>query len=114
MALYGLGPLQAIQLLHIPSTDGVASLSLTSGLSTQVSVPVGAHAASFSFNADIWVTYGASTAGAVSPSSGSSAGSSASAEFNPTIRYFGSTQGTTGINIYSDFTCKGSVTFYGG
>ncbi len=112
MALYGLGPLALTQLLHNPSTDACANLSLTSGISTSVAIPTGAKAVMFSFNADIWVTYGASTAGAVSPSSGTSAGSTASAEFNPTMRAI-STGGTTQINIYSDFTCKGSVSFYG-
>ena len=109
MALTQLGPLSINQVIHAPSTDGVASVVLTSGISTQVSIPVGAKIAAFAFNADIWVTYGAST-GSISPSSGSSAGSTASAEFNPTIRYLPGN--TTGINICSDFTCKGTVSFY--
>jgi len=112
MSLAGGSPLLYNQVLHIPSTDGVASVPLTSGVAQQVAVPVGARAAAFGFNADIWVTYGASTAGAIHPSSYSSAGSTASAEFNPTIRYFGSTQGTTAINVYSQFTCNGTISFY--
>lgn len=110
MALGLLGPLSANQIIHAPSTDGVANLSLTSGVSTQVAIPANARVVAFAFSADIWVTYGASTAGAISPSSGTSAGSTASAEFNPTVRYLPGN--TTGINIYSDFTCKGSVSFY--
>lgn len=112
MALGSIGPLSPTQLIHIPSTDATANLSLTSGLAAQVTVPSGARVASFSFNADIWVSYGATTAAAISPSSNTSAGSTACAEFNPTIRHIGSTAVTTGISVYSDFTCKGSVSFY--
>lgn len=113
MGLAGASPLRYDQVLHIPSTNGVASVALSSGVAQQVAIPSGAKACAFAFSNDIWVTYGASTAGAISPSSASSAGSTASAEFNPTIRYFASTAATTAINIYSDYTCKGTVSFYG-
>ena len=111
MTIGTLGPLSATQLLHCPSSDGVSNMSLTSGTAQQIAVPTGAHAAAFAFNADIWVAFG-TTQVAASPSSYSSAGSTAACEFNPTIRYFGSTAGTTAISVYSDFTCKGSVSFY--
>ena len=112
MALADASPLLYNQVLHIPSTDGVANVHLPSGIAQQVAIPSGARAASFAFDADIWVTYGASTAGAIHPSSYTSAGSTASAEFNPTIRYFASTAGTTAINVYSQLTCKGTISFY--
>lgn len=113
MALFGTGPLRLDQLLHIPSTDAVASVVLTSGTPEQITPPSGARVAVFSFGADIWVNYGASTDGAIAPAASSSAGSTQSAEFNPTTRWIGSTADCTGINVYSDFTCKGSVSFYG-
>lgn len=112
MALAGASPLVYGQVVHRPSTDGVANVVIAASSQQQVTVPAGARAALFSFNADIWVTYGASTVGAVAPAVNTSAGSTASAELNPTIRYFGSTAGTTAINIGSESACKGSVAFY--
>ncbi len=109
MALSEASPLSYDAVLRTVSTDGVANVFLTSGIAQQVTVPLGARACVFNFNADFWVTFGASTAGAISPSSYSSAGSTASAVFNPTRRYIPS---TTAINIYSDYTCRGSVAFY--
>ena len=107
-----ISPLRIDQIMRIPSTDSVASLSLTSGVAAQVALPVGARVVAFSFSADIWVSYGGSTVCAIVPSSNSSAGSTQITEFNPTVRYIGSTFDSTGINVYSDYTCKGSVSFY--
>ena len=113
MSLYGFGPLAANQIIHIASSDGIANLSLTSGTAQAVALPVNARYAAFSFNVDIWVAFGTSQV-AQSPSSYSSAGSTQACEFNPTIRNFGATAGTTAISVYSDFTGKGSIQFYTG
>ena len=112
MSLPTLGPLSLTQVIHAPSTDCVTSVVILASSGQTITPPSGARVAAFSFNADIWVTYGASSAGAASPSSNTSAGSTASAEFNPTIRHIGSTALTTAINIGSDFACKGTVSFY--
>ena len=105
-----ISPLRYDQIPHIPSADSVATVVLTSGVAQQVKVPLEARAVFFGFDADIWVTYGIPVAAI--PSSYSSAGSTACAEFNPTARYFDSANATTAISIISAFPAVGSMSFY--
>lgn len=109
--LKGVGPLSITQLLPNTSTDGIASMSLTSGTPQQVNIPTGARVAAFAFAVDIWVAFG-TTQVAISPSSYSSAGSTQACEFNPTMRYFGGTGNSTAISVYSDASGKGQISFY--
>ena len=109
MALSEASPLLYNQVLNIPSSDGVANIVLVANTARQVAIPSGARGVTFAFNQDIWVTYGLSTACAV-PSSYSSAGSTASQEFNPTIRHIG--VGTTSIYVVSGVAASGSMSFY--
>ena len=72
-------------------------------------VPNGTRSCAFAFNADYWVTFG-TTAVSQTFSSYSSAGSTLAMAFNPDMRYIGAA--TTALSIYSNWTCKGSVSFY--
>ena len=111
MAVSEAGPLLYNQVLRCASSDGIANVALTSGTAQAVGIPVGARAVNFSFNADIWATFGTSAVGQAF-STYSSAGSTLAQVFNPTFRYITSTITTTAISLYSDYTCKGSVEFF--
>ena len=103
------GPLVFNQVINRPSSEGIANLALTSGIAQKVDVPYGTRSCMFAFNADYWVTFG-TTAVSQTFSSYSSAGSTLAMVFNPEMRYIGAA--TTALSIYSDWTCKGSVSFY--
>ncbi len=111
MAVSEASPLRYQDVLRTCSSDGIANVPLSSGTAQAIAIPAGARAANFAFNVDIWVAFG-TTQAAASPSSYSSAGSSAACVFNPTLRYFASTNGTTALSLYSDYTGKGSIEFY--
>ena len=92
----------------LSTPDFVQSVVLTSGVAQAFDTPTDAGFVVFAINSDYWVRYGST--GAVSPTT-SSTGASGS-ELNPTSRNIGSTLACTGISIYSDYACKGSIAWY--
>lgn len=100
------GGVNATQILASP--DVVQSVVLSSGVGQAFDTPAGAGFVAFAADADIWVRYGSTAAVAPTTTTTGSSGS----EFNPTIRNIGSTQTTSGISIYSDSACKGSIAWW--
>lgn len=72
--------------------------------------PAGRPIANFSFNADVWVSYG--TTAAAIPTTTSTASTTANAELNPSTRNLGSTVACTGISLASEVAAKGSISWY--
>lgn len=88
--------------------DFVQSVVLTSGVNQAFDTPAGAGFIVFSFNADVWVNYGTTTATVPT----SSTTSSSNSELNPTARNITSTSSCTGLSLYSDYPAKGSLAWY--
>jgi hypothetical protein len=96
------------QLEILGAPDFVQSVVLSSGVGQAFDTPTGAGFCSFSMNADYWVRYGSTSAVAPTTSSTGSGGS----ELNPAMRNITSTASCTGISIYSDYPCKGSIAWF--
>ena len=94
----------------LASPDTYTNVVLAAGTGQAFDVPSGAGLVGFSFNTDIWVRYGSTSAQV--PTTSQSSASSTGSELNPTIRNFGSTLGCTGISIVSAGAGAGSLTWF--
>jgi hypothetical protein len=101
-----LGTRNPTEILSCPNF--VQSFVLSSGVAQAFDTPTGAGYVAFSMNSDVWVSYGSTSATVPAASSTGSSGS----ELNPTVRNIGSTASCTGISIYSDSACKGSLAWF--
>lgn len=96
--------------------DVVQGVVLASSVAQAFDTPEGMGMASFSFDADVYVTYGSTSV--LYPSSTTTAGSSSSeripgAAANPSIRNIVSTARTTGISIIGAAAAtRGTIAWY--
>ena len=94
----------------LSSPDTYSNVVLAAGVGQAFDIPSGAGFVGFSFNTDIWVKYGSTSAQV--PTTSQSSASSTGSEFNPTIRNLGSTLACTGISIVSAGSGAGSLTWF--
>lgn len=97
-------------ILADPDCVTLVALGTGSSNAQAFDVPAGKNIANFSFNGDVWVSYG--TTAAAIPSTSSTANTTSNAELNPTIRNIGSTVVCTGVSLASEVAAKGSIAWY--